>query len=100
MPKLCEEGSLDRYKIFETEQFQEDLEQDFSGQQERIKTKLKTYVYPQLRTQPFLGPNIKKLVNYNPQTWRYRIGGYRFFYVVDPKRDMVIMLSADLRGSA
>jgi len=91
---------LDNFKIFETDQFLEDLEQDFSGRQDKIKLKLKSYVYPQLRMQPFYGSNIKKLVNYNPDTWRYRIGQYRFFYLIDDKKKVVMMISADSRGSA
>jgi len=91
---------LDNFKIFETEQFRSDLENDFSGQQERIKKKLETFVYPQLRKMPFFGKNIKKLVNYSPETWRYRIGSYRFFYNIDEKNKMVFMISADNRSSA
>ncbi|OGR92425.1 MAG: hypothetical protein A3I11_01890 [Elusimicrobia bacterium RIFCSPLOWO2_02_FULL_39_32] len=91
---------MDNFKIFETDQFLEDLEQDFSGRQDKIKLKLKSYVYPQLRMQPFYGSNIKKLVNYNPDTWRYRIGQYRFFYLIDDKKKVVMMISADSRGSA
>ncbi len=46
------------------------------------------------------GSNIKKLGNYDPPTWRYRIGDYRFFYTVDDKKKLVIMLSADNRQGA
>jgi len=91
---------LDNFRIFETDQFLDDLEQDFSGQQERIKRKLQVYVYPQLRQQPFFGKNIKKLTNYKPQTWRYRIGGYRFFYEIDEQKKIVFMIATDIRGSA
>lgn len=88
------------FKLFETVQFAKDLEQDFRGQQARIKQKLLTYVYPQLRQNPYFGKNIKKLRDYTPETWRYRIGDYRFFYTVDEKRRMVFMISADARGKA
>ncbi|OGS21709.1 MAG: hypothetical protein A2252_11505 [Elusimicrobia bacterium RIFOXYA2_FULL_39_19] len=91
---------MDNYIIFETEQFQSDMESDFGGQQERIKTKLQAYVYPLLRKMPFFGKNIKKLVNYQPDTWRYRIGDYRFFYEIDEQRRIVFMISADYRGKA
>lgn len=77
----------------------DDLEQDFSGQQERIKRKLQTYIYPQLKQQPFFGKNIKKLTNYKPQTWRYRIGDYRFFYEIDEQKKIIFMIAADIRGS-
>lgn len=89
---------MDKFKIFETDQFLEDLEQDFSGQQERIKRKLTDYVYPQLRQQPYFGKNIKKLTDYKPETWRYRIGAYRFFYAIDDHKKIVFMISADNRA--
>jgi len=88
---------LDKYRIFETEQFLEDLTQDFEGQGERLRKKLLEYVYPQLRSNPHLGKNIKKLKNYKPDTWRYRIGDYRFFYEINEKERMVYMIAADSR---
>ena len=91
---------MDNFKIFETDQFLEDLNQDFSGQQERIKIKLHTYVYPQLKQQPYFGKHIKKLRGYTPETWRYRIGDYRFFYTIDEPKKIVFMITVDHRGSA
>lgn len=88
------------YRIFETEQFARDLEQDFSGQKAKIQKKLLTYAYPQLRQNPYYGKNIKKLVNYEPDTWRYRIGDYRFFYTIDDSKKIVFMLAADNRQGA
>ena len=89
-----------KFRIFETQQFLQDLEQDFSGQQERIVNKLNDYVYVQLRQNPYFGKNIKKLKGYTPDTWRYRIGNYRFFYEVDESQKMVFMIAADKRKSA
>ena len=91
---------MTKFRIFETSQFLKDLEQDFSGQQERIKTKLVNYVYPQLKQNSYFGKNIKKLVNYNPDTWRYRISSYRFFYEIDDQNKIVFMISADNRQNA
>ena len=88
------------FKIFETEQFIKDLQQDFGGQQSRIRQKLHSYVYPQLKQQPYFGKNIKKLRNYKPDTWRYRIGNYRFFYTIGRNKKVVFMLTIDFRGSA
>jgi mRNA interferase RelE/StbE len=88
---------LGKFKIFETDQFLQDLSQDFKGQGEKIAKKLKDYVYPQLRDNPHFGKNIKKLKNYQPETWRYRIGGHRFFYEVDEKECIVYMLAVDAR---
>lgn len=91
---------MTNFKIFETEQFIGDLEKDFSGQQERIKKKLISYIYPQLKQQPYFGKNIKKLVDYKPETRRYRIGAYRFFYEIDDHRKIVFMISADNRADS
>lgn len=91
---------MDKFKIFETGQFLEDIESEFIGQKERIKKKLLTYVYPQLRQQPYFGKNIKKLTDYTPETWRYRVGPYRFFYAIDDHKKMVFMISADNRADA
>ncbi len=98
--KKEEVNSLDNFKIFETGQFLKDLEQDFSGQQERIKRKLQAYVYLQLKKNPYFGKNIKKLINYKPETWRYRIGSYRFFYEIDDQKKIVYMIAADSRQEA
>jgi mRNA interferase RelE/StbE len=88
---------LAEFRIFETDQFIEDLSADFRGQGEKIRKKLSEYVYPQLRNNPYFGRNIKKLRNYEPETWRYRIGGYRFFYEVSEEEHIVYMLAADSR---
>jgi mRNA interferase RelE/StbE len=88
---------LSKFKIFETDQFLHDLSRDFEGQGEKIAKKLRDYIYPQLRDNPYFGKNIKKLKNYQPETWRYRIGSYRFFYEVDEKEGVVYMLAVDAR---
>lgn len=93
-------GLLAEFRLFETKQFQRDLEQDFRGQQARILRKLATYVYPQLRANPYFGKNIKKLKDAVPDTWRYRIGDIRFFYTIQEPQRIVLMISADHRGRA
>ena len=91
---------MSNFRLFETAQFIENLEGEFGRQQERIKRKLRSYVYPQLKQQPYFGKNIKKLRDYKPETWRYRIGDYRFFYEIDDHRKIVFMISADNRANA
>ncbi len=86
-----------KFRIFETEQFIEDLTRDFEGRGVRIRKKLSEYVYPQLRMNPFFGKNIKKLKHYEPDTWRYRIDRYRFFYEIDERERIVYMLAVDSR---
>ena len=85
------------FRIAETDQFLGDLKRISSAGKGRIALKLRSYVYPQLREQPYFGPNIKKLRGYKPDTWRYRIGNYRFFYIIDDKEKTVFMVAADTR---
>ena len=88
------------FRIFETDQFQQDLGKIFGAQKGKIFGKLEKYVYPQLKRQPYYGKNIKKLKGYSPETWRYRIGDYRFFYEVDDKKKVVFMTAAGLRSKS
>lgn len=74
---------LSRFRIFETEEFDRRVDALNRGDAEFIRRKLKSYVHPQLRNEPFFGRNIRKLRGYEPDTWRYRIGRSRLFYVVD-----------------
>lgn len=90
----------DNFRIFETNRFIKDLKGDFSGQRTKIHSKLHGYVYPSLRRQPFFGPNIKKLADFKPPTWRYRIGDYRFFYTIDVGERIVFMLKISIREQA
>jgi len=91
---------LAKFKVFETNQFLSDLGQDFSGQNERIRKKLETYVYPQIRENPHFGKNIKKLKDYTLETWRYKVGDYRFFYTINTETKLISMLTIDHRQEA
>jgi mRNA interferase RelE/StbE len=88
---------LGEFRIFETAQFLDDLERIFPFRRNKIGAKLRTFVYPQLREQPYFGANIKKLKGFKPETWRYRIGAYRFFYIIDDREKIVFMVSAEPR---
>ena len=88
------------YRIFETDSFCDDLQQDFGGRQQKILKKLRTFVYPLLKVQPRLGRNVRKLKEYSPATWRYRIGEYRFFYQINEEEKIVFMIAAEHRKQA
>lgn len=88
------------YRIFETRQFTRDLEQIARSGRLGVVEKLRTIVYPQLRSHPHFGPHIRKLSDWEPPTWRYRIGAWRFFYEVDDDDRIVFMIAASHRGSA
>ena len=88
------------YRIFETEQFQDDLGQLARAGRADVVRKLRAVVYPQLARHPHFGPHVRKLKGYSPDTWRYRIGAWRFFYEVDETERIVSMIAATHRGSA
>lgn len=89
-----------KYKVFETERFIDDLKLLARGGQRQFEEKLVDFVYPQLKCEPHFGPNIKKLRNWSPDTWRYRVGDWRFFYIIDEDKRMVYMIAASLRKDA
>jgi len=91
---------LVEYKIFETEQFQKDLLALSKAGHPKIVTKLQASVYPELRVRPHFGPHIRKLKGYEPETWRYRIGAWRFFFELDDDKRIVFMIAASHRGAA
>ena len=88
------------YRLFETGQFQRDLEALPPAEGARLERKLKGFVYPLLRTDPHLGPWIKRLKGYKPVTWRFRVGAWRIFYAVDEGRRIVSLLGIALRRDA
>jgi len=89
-----------RYRIFETAQFSKDLEGIAKAGKPALIEKLRGVVYPQLQENPYFGTNVRKLKNYSPQAWRYRIGAWRFFYEIDESQKIVCMIAASHRGSA
>ena len=91
---------MSSYRIFETEGFCGDLRELSGSEYDRVYNKIKDYIYPQLRSQPYFGKNIKKLRNYSPETWRYRLGDLRLFYQIDGHGKIVIMSAAYWRKDA
>ncbi len=88
------------YRIFETRQFLRDLARLGPTAEKRLAAKLREHVYPALRENPHYGPNIKRLKNWEPPTWRYRVGDWRFFYEIDEAERVVCMTAADCRREA
>ncbi len=95
-----ERDNLPDFRIFETDEFLKRLGKLTPNETEFLRKKLIEYVYPQLRCEPYYGRNIKKLRNYSPDTWRYRIGSYRIFYIVSSDKKIVYLLTLDSRKNA
>ena len=88
---------LNRFEIAETETFQRSISKKEIS---KIYNKIKTYVYPQLRINPFFGKNIKKLKGEFKDVYRYRIGEYRLFYQVAEKQIWIFIMDIVKRKDA
>lgn len=91
---------MNKYKIFETDNFKKQIGNLDKHQAEQLYPKIKNIIYPQLRQEPHYGPNIKKLKNYNPETWRYRIGNYRIFFEIEQTEKIIVITSLKMRKNA
>lgn len=88
------------FRIFETKEFLTTLKDLPQKDSDWIRRKLDDLIYPQLRREPFFGPNIRKLRGYSPDTWRYRIGRFRLFYGIEAEERIVLILTVSLRRDA
>lgn len=88
------------YDLFETDEFIKSIKKLQKRDKALVENKLKQYVYPQIKSEPHFGINIKKLRGYNPGTWRYRIGNYRVFYTIDEDDLLVLLLIVESRDKA
>ena len=94
------EADLSEFRIFETDEFLKRLKKLASRDAAFLRRKLDSFVYPQLKAEPFWGNNIKRLQGYTPDTWRYRIGKFRLFYIVDQEDQILYILTVDDRKDA
>jgi mRNA interferase RelE/StbE len=65
-----------------------------------VYDKARRYAYPQLRVNPFFGPNIKKLKGEFAGIYRYRIGEFRLFYTVRKEQILVVVIDVARRKDA
>jgi len=88
---------LAKYKIAETDDFQKEIKKD---KFRNLYHKTTDFVYPQLRSNPFFGPNIKRLKGEFEDYYRYRIVNFRLFYTIDKDRVIVFIVSISDRKEA
>ena len=93
-------AGLPNYQVFIAEEYDKQLKKFSPKDRAFIEKKMAEYVIPQLQTEPHFGLNIKKLKNYEPPTWRYRIGKYRVFYEIDAEAKEVDILTICPRNDA
>ncbi len=85
------------YRLFLTDEFQKQLTKIKSPIKGRLEKKIEEYLSPQLKREPHFGKNIKKLRGHSPETWRYRIGNFRLFYIIDENEKIIALVSVDDR---
>jgi mRNA interferase RelE/StbE len=88
---------LANYKIAETETFEKKIK---TIKYKNLYSKITDYVYPILRTNPFFGPNIKKLKGEFKELYRFRIGDFRLFYKVSEETVIVFIVDIESRKDA
>jgi mRNA interferase RelE/StbE len=88
------------YRIFLTNEFLKQLKKIDSRIRKGLEKKIEEYISPQLKQEPHFGKNVKKLRGYVPETWRYRIGSFRLFYIIDELEKIVALISIDDRKDA
>ncbi len=88
--------TLSKYQIAETKTF-EKIKKKID---KKLYSKIENFVYPQLRENPFYGTNIKKLKDNLEGYYRYRIGNYRLFYLVENNKLIVVIVDFKHRQKA
>ena len=88
------------YYLFETDEYIKSINKLQKRDKFLVQSKLRDYVYPQIKSEPHYGINIKKLKGYTPNTWRYRIGNFRIFYTIDEDDKLVLLLIVESRDKA
>jgi mRNA interferase RelE/StbE len=88
------------YRLLETPGFQKDLDRLGEAVSRRIRRVLITRVYPVLRASPRQVPSAARLRDWEPPTWRIRLGTWRVFYEVDDEQRIVVLTAAEHRKDA
>jgi len=87
---------LSKYQIVETKTFLK-LKTTID---KKLYAKIENFVYPQLRENPYYGTNIKKLKGQLEGYYRYRIGNYRLFYLIEDEKLIIAVIDFKHRQQA
>jgi len=90
-------ASSNDFQIAETATYREKVE---SKTFVRFSDRIRDNIYPRLRTNPYFGPNIKRLKGDLSSIYRYRMGDYRLFYMIDSSKKLVFILDIVHRSDA
>ncbi len=84
------------FKIAETKHFQK-IKQHIDP---KLYDKIVNIVYPQLKSNPYFGTNIKKLKGKFEGYYRYRVGNYRLFYLIEDEKVLIVVTDFRHRQNA
>lgn len=87
---------MSEFSIAETKSF----EKIKAAIDKKLYTKIVNIVYPQLRQNPYFGTNIKKPKGEFEVYYRYRLGDYRLFYLIDDGKVVVVVVDFRHRQNA
>ena len=87
---------LSKYQIVETKTFLK-LKTTID---KKLYAKIENFVYPQLRENPHYGTNIKKLKGTLEDYYRYRVGNYRLFYLIENEKLIIAIVDFKHRQQA
>ena len=87
---------LSKYQIAETKSFAK-IKKKID---KKLYSKIENFVYPQLKENPFYGSNIKKLKDNLEGYYRYRIGNYRLFYLIEDEKLIIVVVDFRHRQQA
>ena len=90
-------ASSNDFQIAETATYLEKVESKTFA---RFADRIRDNIYPRLRTNPYFGPNIKRLKGNLGSIHRYRMGDYRLFYTIDSTKKLVFVLDIVHRRDA
>ncbi len=66
----------------------------------KLYDKIVNAVYPQLKSNPYYGINIKKLKGDFEGYYRYKVGSYRLFYLIENEKVLVVVVDFRHRKKA
>ena len=87
---------MSKFQVAETKTFEKSKQKI----DQKLYIKIKNIVYPQLRANPYFGTNIRKLKGEFDGYYRYRIGDYRLFYLVEEEKVLVLVVDVRHRQGA
>jgi mRNA interferase RelE/StbE len=87
---------LSKYHIAETKTFLKSK----TDIDKKLYAKIENFVYPQLRENPHYGTSIKKLKGKLEGYYRYRLGNYRLFYLIEDEKLIIAVIDFKHRQQA